>query len=84
MEPREATTDAESTLERGERLLARGGTRSRLLALNGIVLAAFGTVMFVEPGDGAVALLALVAAFAIVGGSLDIALASSSGAWPAS
>ena len=48
---------------------------SLLLALSGIVMAAFGIVMFVEPGDGAIALLSLVAAFAIVGGSFDIALA---------
>ena len=31
--------------------------------------------MFVEPGDGAIALLALVAAFALVRGTFDIALA---------
>jgi uncharacterized membrane protein HdeD (DUF308 family) len=38
-------------------------------------MAAFGVVMFVEPGDGAIALLALVAAFALVRGTFDIALA---------
>jgi uncharacterized membrane protein HdeD (DUF308 family) len=46
-----------------------------LLAVSGIVMAAFGVVMFVEPGDGAVALLALVAAFALVRGTFDVALA---------
>jgi uncharacterized membrane protein HdeD (DUF308 family) len=46
-----------------------------LVAVGGIVLAAFGVVMFVEPGDGAIALLALVAAFALVRGTFDIALA---------
>lgn len=51
------------------------GTRSVLLAVSGIVLAAFGVVMFVEPGDGAIALLALVAAFALVRGTFDVALA---------
>jgi uncharacterized membrane protein HdeD (DUF308 family) len=51
------------------------GTRTVLLAVSGIVLAAFGVVMFVEPGDGAVALLALVAAFALVRGTFDVALA---------
>jgi len=55
--------------------LALSGTRSVLLAISGIVLAAFGVVMFVEPGDGAIALLALVAAFALVRGTLDVALA---------
>lgn len=51
------------------------GTRTVLLAISGIVLAAFGVVMFVEPGDGAIALLALVAAFALVRGTFDVALA---------
>jgi len=51
------------------------GPRSLLMALSGIVLAGFGVVMFVEPGDGAVALLALVAAFAFVRGTFDVALA---------
>jgi uncharacterized membrane protein HdeD (DUF308 family) len=50
-------------------------TRTVLLAVSGIVLAAFGVVMFVEPGDGAIALLALVAAFALVRGTFDVALA---------
>lgn len=51
------------------------GTQTVLLAISGIVLAAFGVVMFVEPGDGAIALLALVAAFALVRGTFDVALA---------
>jgi uncharacterized membrane protein HdeD (DUF308 family) len=51
------------------------GTRTVLLAISGIVLAAFGVVMFVEPGDGAIALLALVAAFALVRGTFDVVLA---------
>jgi uncharacterized membrane protein HdeD (DUF308 family) len=51
------------------------GSRTLLLAVSGIVLAAFGVVMFVEPGDGAIALLALVAAFALVRGTFDVALA---------
>ena len=56
-------------------VLPLSGTRAVLLAVNGIVLAAFGVVMFVEPGDGAIALLALVAAFALVRGTFDVALA---------
>ena len=56
-------------------VLPLSGTRSVLLAVSGIVMAAFGVVMFVEPGDGAIALLALVAAFALVRGTFDIALA---------
>jgi uncharacterized membrane protein HdeD (DUF308 family) len=51
------------------------GTRTVLMAISGIVLAGFGVVMFVEPGEGAVALLALVAAFAFVRGTFDVALA---------
>jgi len=55
--------------------LPTSGTRTVLMAISGIVLAGFGVVMFVEPGDGAVALLALVAAFAFVRGTFDVALA---------
>jgi uncharacterized membrane protein HdeD (DUF308 family) len=55
--------------------LPLSGARTLLLAVSGIVLAAFGVVMFVEPGDGAIALLALVAAFALVRGTFDVALA---------
>jgi uncharacterized membrane protein HdeD (DUF308 family) len=51
------------------------GARTVLVALSGVVMAAFGVVMFVEPGDGAIALLALVASFALVRGTFDIALA---------
>jgi uncharacterized membrane protein HdeD (DUF308 family) len=56
-------------------VLPLSGTRTVLVAVGGIVLAAFGVVMFVEPGDGAIALLALVAAFALVRGTFDVALA---------
>jgi uncharacterized membrane protein HdeD (DUF308 family) len=56
-------------------VLPLSGTRTVLVAVGGIVLAAFGVVMFVEPGEGAIALLALVAAFALVRGTFDIALA---------
>jgi len=59
----------------GALLLPLGAAQSLLLALNGIVLGAFGTAMFAAPGEGAVALLALVAAFALVDGAFDIALA---------
>jgi uncharacterized membrane protein HdeD (DUF308 family) len=56
-------------------VLPLSGTRTVLAAVSGVVMAAFGVVMFVEPGDGAIALLALVAAFALVRGTFDIALA---------
>ena len=48
---------------------------SILLGLGGIILASYGVIMFVEPGDGAVALLALVASFAIVAGIFELAFA---------
>lgn len=50
-------------------------SRSILLALNGIILAAFGVIMFVKPGAGALALLTLVAAYAIVEGVFALELA---------
>jgi uncharacterized membrane protein HdeD (DUF308 family) len=55
--------------------LPLSGARTVLVAVSGVVMAAFGVVMFAEPGDGAIALLALVAAFALVRGTFDIALA---------
>jgi uncharacterized membrane protein HdeD (DUF308 family) len=56
-------------------VLPLGGTRTVLLAVSGVVMAAFGVVMFAEPGDGAIALLALVATFALVRGTFDMAVA---------
>jgi uncharacterized membrane protein HdeD (DUF308 family) len=44
-----------------------GGDRA-LLALTGFVGILFGIVMFAKPGDGALVLLALIAAFALVRG----------------
>jgi uncharacterized membrane protein HdeD (DUF308 family) len=55
--------------------LPLSGARTVLTAVSGTVMAAFGVVMFVEPDEGAIALLALVAAFALVRGTFDIALA---------
>jgi uncharacterized membrane protein HdeD (DUF308 family) len=55
--------------------LPLSGGRSLLLALSGILSVAFGVVMFAHPGAGAVALLALVAAFALVTGAMQIAFA---------
>jgi len=51
------------------------GGRSVLLVLSGLLSIAFGVVMFAHPGAGAVALLALIAAFALVTGSIQIAFA---------
>jgi uncharacterized membrane protein HdeD (DUF308 family) len=55
--------------------LPLSGGRSVLLALSGVLSVAFGVIMFAHPGAGAVALLALVAAFALVTGAMQIAFA---------
>jgi len=55
--------------------LPLSGGRSLLLALGGVLSVAFGVVMFAHPGAGAVALLALIAAFALVTGAIQIAFA---------
>jgi uncharacterized membrane protein HdeD (DUF308 family) len=46
-----------------------------LLTLAGFVAILFGIVMFVEPGDGALVLLALIAAFALVRGISELVVA---------
>jgi uncharacterized membrane protein HdeD (DUF308 family) len=46
-----------------------------LLALNGIISSAFGAVMFIEPDAGAVAIVALIAAYIIVIGVMQIGFA---------
>jgi uncharacterized membrane protein HdeD (DUF308 family) len=51
------------------------GRRSLLLGLSGLLSIAFGVIMFAEPGAGAVAVLALIAAFALVTGVMQIAYA---------
>jgi uncharacterized membrane protein HdeD (DUF308 family) len=49
-------------------LLLDGGERV-LLVLSGLVSIAFGTIMWIHPGAGALALVTLIAAFAIVTGT---------------
>jgi uncharacterized membrane protein HdeD (DUF308 family) len=51
-----------------------GGDRA-LLLLAGFVSILFGIVMFAKPGDGAVVLLALIAAFALVRGIAELVVA---------
>jgi uncharacterized membrane protein HdeD (DUF308 family) len=46
-----------------------------LLALSGLISILFGIVMFAKPGDGALVLLALIAAYAIVFGALELTVA---------
>jgi len=56
-------------------VLPFSGGRSVLLTLSALLSIAFGVVMFARPGAGAIALLALVAAFALVTGVTQIAWA---------
>lgn len=51
-----------------------GGDRA-LLLLTGFVSILFGIVMFAKPGDGALVLLALIAAFALVQGISELVVA---------
>jgi uncharacterized membrane protein HdeD (DUF308 family) len=51
------------------------GRRSLLLGLSGLLSIAFGVIMFAKPGAGAIALLALIAAFALVSGVTQVVLA---------
>jgi uncharacterized membrane protein HdeD (DUF308 family) len=51
------------------------GTDRAWLSLAGIVSIVFGIVMFAKPGDGALVLLALIAAFAIVRGISELVVA---------
>jgi uncharacterized membrane protein HdeD (DUF308 family) len=55
--------------------LSLSGERAVLLGLGAVLSIAFGLIMFAHPGAGAVALLTLVAAFAVVTGVMRIAYA---------
>jgi len=50
-------------------------TDSWLLGLSGVVAILFGIAMFAEPGDGALVVLSLIAAFALVTGVTEIVFA---------
>ena len=56
-------------------VLPLGGRRALLLGLEGLLSIAFGVIMFAEPGAGALALLALISAFALVTGITRVAFA---------
>jgi uncharacterized membrane protein HdeD (DUF308 family) len=56
-------------------VLPPSGGRSLLSVLSGLLSVALGVIMFGHPGAGAVALLALIAAFALVTGVMQIAFA---------
>jgi uncharacterized membrane protein HdeD (DUF308 family) len=59
----------------GALVLPLTGGRALMLMLGGLLSAAFGAIMFARPGAGALALLALIAAFAIVTGVMQVAYA---------
>ena len=48
---------------------------SLLLGVTGVVSILFGVVMFAKPGDGALALLALIAAYALIFGIVELTVA---------
>jgi uncharacterized membrane protein HdeD (DUF308 family) len=56
-------------------VLPLSGRRSLLVVLGGLLSVAFGVIMFGHPGAGAVALLALIGALALVTGVMQIAFA---------
>jgi uncharacterized membrane protein HdeD (DUF308 family) len=51
------------------------GGDTALLVVSGLVSIAFGVVMFARPGDGALVLLTLIAAFALVNGITEVVVA---------
>jgi uncharacterized membrane protein HdeD (DUF308 family) len=51
------------------------GRRELMLGLSGLLSIAFGVIMFAKPGAGAIALLALVAALALVSGVTQVVFA---------
>ena len=51
------------------------GGDSALLAFSGIVSILFGIIMFAKPGDGALVLLALIAAYALIVGLAELTVA---------
>jgi uncharacterized membrane protein HdeD (DUF308 family) len=57
------------------RLPLLDGTDRAVLALTGVVSVVFGIVMFAKPGDGALVLLALIAAYALVIGVAELTVA---------
>ena len=59
----------------GAFVLPLDGGDSALLGLTGLVSILFGVVMFAKPGDGALVVLALIAAFALVIGITEIVVA---------
>jgi hypothetical protein len=55
--------------------LSTEGVDAELLTLSGLVSILYGLVMFVKPGDGALALLAMIAASSLVKGMSEVVVA---------
>jgi uncharacterized membrane protein HdeD (DUF308 family) len=55
--------------------LPLGGGDSLLLALTGLISILFGVVMFADPGDGALVVLSLIAAYALIVGITELTVA---------
>jgi uncharacterized membrane protein HdeD (DUF308 family) len=55
--------------------LPLGGGDSLVLALTGLVSIVFGVVMYADPGDGALVVLSLIAAYALIVGITELAVA---------
>jgi uncharacterized membrane protein HdeD (DUF308 family) len=55
--------------------LPLNGGDSAVLALTGVVSIVFGIVMFAKPGDGALVLLGLIAAYALIVGLAEVTVA---------
>jgi uncharacterized membrane protein HdeD (DUF308 family) len=60
---------------RGAFVLPLPSADSALLGLTGAVSVLFGIVMFVEPGEGAIALLGLIAAYSLIVGFAEVIVA---------
>jgi uncharacterized membrane protein HdeD (DUF308 family) len=59
----------------GAFVLPLSGGDSALLGLTGVVSVLFGIVMFAEPGAGAIAVLTLIAAYALIVGLAEVTVA---------
>jgi uncharacterized membrane protein HdeD (DUF308 family) len=55
--------------------LPLNGGDSAVLALTGVLSIVFGIVMFASPGDGALVLLGLIAAYALIVGLAEVTVA---------
>src|SRR5678815_3723206 len=69
-----AYTLATGIVEFGTAFTTQGNEERAWLILRGLVAIVFGIVIFAEPGAGALAVLGLIAAFALVTGIIELAV----------